>query len=680
MKKISLIAMSLVLLCSNWSMAQAPRTPLLEEFTQASCPNCPRANTYINPLMATYPLGQVVAIKYQVNFPGVDTLNLQDPADAATRFAYYPSFTGVPVAAIDGDTGILSTAIAPNDYNGDPNILTAGMLSTEMGLTTPLKLTATFNYNAATDSFTTRIVATNVSASTFNSSSTGKLKLLVSLEEMNIHFTPDDHPGDNGEGDFYYINRKMYPSAAGTTMPDAILAGDSVVYTFKQKVPSYIYNKLQLGVAAFVQDFGIPQANRSVIQSVFATSSNVTDAVLTDNTTYPTNGAVCNVTFTPSLTLMNNGTTTLTSATVGYFFNSNTAVTQNWTGSLAAGQSTTVTMAQVTAPDNTFSNISYFINNYNSGAIIDVNDANNTPSSSNIIVAIPAVAAMDSLVENFDEGSDQYVGYLFTGQSLSANNVLGYVADISFLTTYIWQSTSSTAPIGGYGLSDASYYFNLVNLTTGTTGGLIFDKVNLTGYHATKLTFDHAYAGLRAGNTDALNVLVSTDCGNTWTTAWSQSGAALATAPANGSVAFTPTATQWVTDTVNMSAYDNKDNIIIQFQAVAGGGNGLFVDNINWKTGFALGVENVSNVSSSSVYPSPANDNVSLELGISKASSFEISVINTLGQVVQSVYKGEMTQGNHTLDVNVAGLSSGVYNMEIVSNNEKTVKRFVVSH
>jgi hypothetical protein len=680
MKKISIIVMSFVLLYSNWSAAQALRTPLLEEFTQASCVNCPRANDYINPLLSTYPLGQVTAIKYQVNFPGVDTLNLQDPADAATRIAYYPSFNGVPVAAFDGDTGLLSTAISPNDYNGDPTTLTASMLTTEMALTTPLTMTATFSYNAVTDSVTSVVTVTNVSVLPVTASSAGKLKLLFSLEEMNIHFSPDDHPGDNGEADFYYINRKMYPNASGTTLPDAIAAGASVVTTFKFKVPSYIYNKLQMGVAAFVQDFGIAQANRSVLQSVFATSSNVTDAIMTDNTTYPTGGAVCNVTFTPSLSLTNNGTTTLTSATVGYYFNSNTAVTQNWTGSLAAGQSTTVSLPTVTAPDNTFSNISYFINNYNSGAIIDVNDANNTPSSTGIIVSLPAVATMDSLVENFDEGSDQYVGYLFTGQSLTVNNTLGYVADLSFLTNYIWQSVSGTDPIGGYGLSDASYYYNLAETNPGDIGGLVFDKVDLTGYGSVNMTFDHAYARLNANATDALNVLVSTDCGNTWTTAWTASGAALKTAPDNGSVAYSPAANQWVTDTVNMSAYSNMNNIIVQFQAVANGGNGLYVDNINYHKGLALGVQNITNLTSSSVYPNPANGTVSLSLELASTDNFDITLVNTLGQTVKNISNGQLTAGSHTMEVNISDLAAGVYNFSIKSGNNTIAKRFVVTN
>lgn len=689
MKKISLLTIALAALLGNQASAQAPRTPLVEEFTQASCPNCPRANTYLNPLLANYPLGQVVAIKYQVNYPGVDTLNLQNPADAGvtcTSSACTPTgralpynINGVPAAVLDGDTSFLHSATT-NDYSGDPNNLTDAMITNEMGLTTPITLTATFHYNSATDSFTSRVVATNVSSSTLRSSATGKLKLFFSLEEMNIHFSPNDHPGDNGEADFYYIDRKMYPSYNGTTMPDSILAGDSVVYTFTQKVPSYIYNKLQLGVAAFVQDMGLPRTSQSVLQAVFATSSNVTDAVMTDNTSYPASTKVCNVTFTPSLTLTNNGTTTLTSATVGYYFNSNTAVTQNWTGSLASGQSTTVNLAPVTAPDNTFSGISYFVNNYNSGAIIDVNDANNTPASAGTIISLPATATMDSLVENFDESSDQYVGYLFTGQSLVTNNSFGFVADQSFLTNYIWQSVSSSDPIGGYGNSDASYYFGFALGTAGDDVGLVFDKVNLTGYNSAKMTFDHAYAQLNSNSTDALNVRVSTDCGTTWTTVWTKSGSALATAPSINTVAYSPAATQWVTDTVNLSAYSNRNDLIIEFQGVNGGGNGLFVDNINWKTGFPLGIQDISNITSSSVYPNPANGSVSLTMELSSGDNFDISVVNTLGQTVKNVSNGQLSAGTHNMDVNISDLAAGAYNFVIKSGNQNMVKRFVVTN
>jgi uncharacterized protein YceK len=470
-------------------------------------------------------------------------------------------------------------------------------------------------------------------------------------------------------------------------MPDQILAGDSVVYTFTEKVPSYIYNKLQLGVAAFVQDMGLPRTSQSVIQAVFATSPNVTDEVMVDNSTYPTGAAVCNESFTPTVQITNNGTTTLTSATVSYAIGSAPQVSQNWTGSLAAGQSTTVTFPATNLPDNTYGNAEYYLSNLNGGAIIDYNDANNTPESS-FLISLPATAVMDTLSENFDESNDAYIGSVLTPISLNStdpSDAFGFIIDESYIYNYIAGSASymsSTSAVGGYSLSDASFTFALYYTAgTGQTDGLIFDKVNRLGYENSNLVFQHAYAGYGA-SADALNVLASTDCGQTWTTIWTKTGSALATSPDVNPAdkIFVPTASQWVTDTLNVSAFNNKSDVIIQFQGVANGGNAIYIDNINWAQGNPLAVQNISNVTSSTVYPNPANGTVSLGLELSSADNFDITLVNTLGQTVKTVSTVELTAGNHNMDVNISDLSAGVYNFVIKSGNQSMVKRFVVTN
>lgn len=106
--------------------------------------------------------------------------------------------------------------------------------------------------------------------------------------------------------------------------------------------------------------------------------------------------------------------------------------------------------------------------------------------------------------------------------------------------------------------------------------------VDLSTYSNAQISFDVAYRPYSASNSDGLEVLVSTNCGSTFTSLYSKSGTTLATvAGYQSGSAFVPTATQWRKDTVDLSAYVGQGNVIIAFRNLSGYGNNLYVDNIN---------------------------------------------------------------------------------------------------
>lgn len=61
------------------------------------------------------------------------------------------------------------------------------------------------------------------------------------------------------------------------------------------------------------------------------------------------NGALCSTTFTPQVTLNNYGSTTLTSVQIQYYVDAQTPTSYAWSGSLASGSSTQVTLNAVTS-------------------------------------------------------------------------------------------------------------------------------------------------------------------------------------------------------------------------------------------------------------------------------------------------------------------------------------------
>lgn len=98
-------------------------------------------------------------------------------------------------------------------------------------------------------------------------------------------------------------------------------------------------------------------------------------------------GNLCSTTFTPTVTLTNYGSTTLTSVEIDYNVDSQTPTTFNWSGNLASGSSVTVTLNPVTttAGNHTFTATTV------SGSL---NGSNNDEDNGN-----------NSLTTNFNVGS-----------------------------------------------------------------------------------------------------------------------------------------------------------------------------------------------------------------------------------------------------------------------------------
>jgi PKD repeat protein len=130
--------------------------------------------------------------------------------------------------------------------------------------------------------------------------------------------------------------------------------------------------------------------------------------------------------------------------------------------------------------------------------------------------------------------------------------------------------------------STASLFYDNYNLNASNTRDeMRAPKYSFIGWNNVKMTFDVAYARYDPTYSDTLAVLVSTDCGLTYTQLYSKGGTTLATAPDLTSAIFVPTAAQWRKDTVYLNAYSGQGNVMVVFQNRGRYGQALYIDNIN---------------------------------------------------------------------------------------------------
>ena len=620
------------------------RLVLVEHFTQASCGPCASQNPALKTLLDANAT-KVVALKYQTSWPGVDPMNAANPTEAAARVQYY-GVTGVPNSVMDGS--------GP----GSPGtIVTTTTINNRYNTAAPLNLSASHQWTAGYDSIQIGVYVANAGTAIVASGAAGSLKLHVAVIEEDINYP--SAPGSNGETVFYQVMRKMVPDASGTTMADSWTAGQTQMFVFKVAAPSYLANLNKVAVVAFIQD----NSNKSVLNA--ARTSVQTIAGLPDiglNAFTAATPGLCNGTTTPMVTIKNEGSLAITSASVAYAINGGTPVSQNWTGSLSAGATAVVTFPQVTLPAGTNSLVATVSSPNGTG---DVNGMNN--------MSAPLIAAV---LNNTPTPAPYSEGMESTSfNSIPAGHVLLYNTATKPLVTVVSKAQVNGLPqeLGGYGQSAKSLMVDFFTMQTGSQASIITPKVSgITANH--KLYFNHAYASY-AGEADGLKVFVSSNCGATWTNVYDKSGTALATA-ANSTSRFFPQPTQWYPNTISLSQYAGQE-LIVKFECNSAYGNNLWLDNF-WINTAALGEEEIQ-AAQAKLYPNPARDAVKVSLQVSEAGEALVEVINLNGQTVIA-QTASVEAGMQSIDLHVADLANGVYTVKIALNDRVETLRFTVQH
>ena len=620
------------------------RLVLVEHFTQASCGPCASQNPALKTLLDANAT-KVVALKYQTSWPGVDPMNAANPTEAAARVQYY-NVTGVPNSVMDGS--------GP----GSPGtIVTTSTINNRYNTAAPLNISASHQWTAGYDSIQIGVFVANAGTATVASGAAGSLKLHVAVIEEEVNYP--SAPGSNGETNFYQVMRKMVPDASGTTMADSWTAGQTQMFVFKVAAPSYLANLNKVAVVAFIQD----NSNKSVLNA--ARTSVQTIAGLPDiglNAFTAATPGLCNGTTTPMVTIKNEGSLAITSASVAYAINGGTPVTQNWTGSLSAGATAVVTFPQVTLPAGTNSLVATVSSPNGTG---DVNGMNNMSAP-----LIAAVLNNTATPAPYSEGMEST-----SFNSIPAGHVLLYNTATKPLVTVVSKAQVNGLPqeLGGYGQSTKSLMVDFFTMQSGAQASIITPKVSgITANH--KLYFNHAYASY-AGEADGLKIFVSSNCGTTWTNVFDKSGTALATA-ANSTSRFFPQPTQWYPNTISLSQFAGQE-LIVKFECNSAYGNNLWLDNF-WINTAALGEEEIQ-AAQAKLYPNPARDAVKVSLQVSEAGEALVEVINLNGQTVFA-QTTSVEAGMQSIDLNVADLANGVYTVKIALNDRVETLRFTVQH
>ena len=333
--------------------------------------------------------------------------------------------------------------------------------------------------------------------------------------------------------------------------------------------------------------------------------------------------STCNNNVTPKVTLLNSGSTTLTSAKVLYKMDASATQTLNWSGTLATGASTVLTL-------NTFSGLTTAAHTFSvwsaaPNAGTDQYTANDNKSSTFTVIAAPASQALP-FTENFESGATPP-----TGWAIQKANTIDAAVSWSVIanTTGLTAGSTKVARMDNY--SSATDIHGQIDALR--SPALTFTAAN----SSLNLTFDVSHRPYATTSyIDTLNVYISTDCGGSWTKLYTKGGAQLSTAVGTQTTAFTPTANaQWRKETVSLSSYAGVSSVYLKFESMSGYGNDVYLDNINVSYTTAV-TPPVANFSTSVTSACTASSVQLTDMSTNTPTSWSWSVTPSAGVAVSS--------------------------------------------
>ncbi|CAN5911465.1 hypothetical protein BH11BAC7_BH11BAC7_02760 [soil metagenome] len=238
-----------------------------------------------------------------------------------------------------------------------------------------------------------------------------------------------------------------------------------------------------------------------------------------------------------------------------------------------------------------------------------------------------------------------------------------------------WARVTTAAATG-----TASVKLVNTSLMAGTTDEFVSPSFDMTGFTNPVFTFKVAQRQRISSNTDKLRVYTSTNCGQSWAQRYTKIGATLATGSTNNSNSWAPAASEFRTETVTLpSSVTNSTNVRFKFVFDAGGGNNIYIDDINITSVTGIDAPDAG-IQQFVVYPNPLQDNSLVTFSLDDAQKVSLQLFDMSGRLVLDMYNGDLSAGEHQFPVQTAEkLSSGMYFVRLTTAGGRMVTQKLVA-
>ncbi|MBI2268751.1 MAG: S8 family serine peptidase [Bacteroidetes bacterium] len=266
-------------------------------------------------------------------------------------------------------------------------------------------------------------------------------------------------------------------------------------------------------------------------------------------------GTTCTTSLAMQVVIRNVGTSALSSLKINYKVDNNSPSVHNWTGSLASGSATAVTL-----PATTFAYGKHTFTAYTSAPNGGVDGFISNDTLKSTINVVQTGAALP-----FTEGFEG----TFPPPDWGLSNPDGELT---------WAPTT----VAKYSGSRSALMLNYYDPFYGTTDYMSTPVLDLTTASNPAISFQVAYQPQTGYPADTLLVLVSTDCGKTYGLLYKKWGSTLATVAGTTTSPFIPSGTtQWRNEAYLLPpSVAASSTAIFIFMNKGGAGNNLYLDDI----------------------------------------------------------------------------------------------------
>ncbi len=208
-----------------------------------------------------------------------------------------------------------------------------------------------------------------------------------------------------------------------------------------------------------------------------------------------------------------------------------------------------------------------------------------------------------------------------------------------------------------------------------------FDFSDYTSSDVVTMTFRTSFKRRADNNSDRLRVMASTDCGSTWSTRRTLSSLNLSVGD-NLSTSWVPSnKDDWKTwHVTNINSNFFVDNVMFKFEFRGGGGNNIYLDDINIYEGtndpLSLGNIGLDQVTDVVLYPNPADAEMAVEMYLVAATNLTVRIVDLSGKEIET-HGIQGQAGQNVVLLDVAHLAQGMYMVEIVGAGAAVVKPFM---
>jgi hypothetical protein len=364
-------------------------------------------------------------------------------------------------------------------------------------------------------------------------------------------------------------------------------------------------------------------------------------------------GTLCTTDFTPEVTIANYGSDTLKTLTISYQVDNGATGTFKYSGALPGCKAEVVTLNAITSV--TGNHILTVFSTEPNGI------ADQFPSNDTLTKTIAISPILDaSVTEGFETNT-------FPPANWSIQNPDGVLT---------WEQTASAARTGMGSMVIRNYDYPVTNTVDKFFSPVIKYNNNVDSFF---VSFDYSYAqGMQFPGSsnlplDTLEIQITQDCGQTFTTIWKKWGAELQTInDSNGSI-FTPSNTgQWKNINIYLNPVIGTKDFQVYFVAKSNKQNNLYIDNINIYTKI---LPKRLKDQGYLIYPNPFRNSLIIRNYRVPVTLQSAGIYNSIGQLVWA--KNLNGTGNTEITVDLSNLAAGIYIVKL-KYAEKTVVEKII--